>query len=108
MLPRHLSAFIRSSRPSSCKNGSPPSTVTPSRGSPFGSKIFSTTSLTSISAPLSKGEVSIAKPTQRRSQPLNCATLRLPVECRRTHKLRMKVDDRPYELDDVEDIRSVF
>ncbi len=32
----------------------------------------------------------------------------LTVECRRIHKLRMKVDDRPYELDDVEDIRSVF
>jgi hypothetical protein len=32
----------------------------------------------------------------------------LTVECRRTHKLRMKVDDSPYELDDVEDIRSVF
>jgi hypothetical protein len=32
----------------------------------------------------------------------------LTVECRRTHKIRRKVDDRPYELDDVEDIRSVF
>lgn len=32
----------------------------------------------------------------------------LTVECRRTHRLRMKVDDLPYELDDVEDIRSVF
>lgn len=32
----------------------------------------------------------------------------LIVESRRTHKFRTPVDNRPYELDDVETIRSVF
>lgn len=32
----------------------------------------------------------------------------LTIESRRTYELRMKVDDHPYELDDVVDIQSVF
>jgi len=32
----------------------------------------------------------------------------LTVESHNTYKLRMMVDDRPYELDDIVDIRSVF